>query len=130
MDARDATSHGRKKNLVTKRSRYEDAVQAIDEALKIDPKDAAAWISKGIVLIDLGRNDEALRALDESLKLDPKDTVAWTSKATALVNLGRNQDASEQRITRMTPIRMALLPLPFVRFVRFVVSKSFCDWKL
>ena len=93
MDTRDAASRGRKKNSATKRNRYEDAVQAIDEALKIDPKDAAAWISKGIVLIDLGRNEEALQALDASLKLDPEDPLAWTSKAAALINLGRDEEA-------------------------------------
>ncbi len=72
MDARDSAPRGKKQKSVTRRGRYEDAVHAIDEALKIDPGDATAWISKGIVLIDLGKNAEALLALDEALKLDPE----------------------------------------------------------
>ena len=72
MDARDSASRRNKDKTVPKRSRYEDAVQALDEALKIDPKDAAAWISKGIILINLGKNDAAIRGFGRVAEAGPE----------------------------------------------------------
>jgi Flp pilus assembly protein TadD len=59
MDAKGSASHRKKRKAVTKRNRYEDAIHAIDEALKIDPRDAMAWIGRDTALIDLGREEEA-----------------------------------------------------------------------
>ena len=41
----------------------DDAVKAFDEAIKLDPNYAAAWIDKGNALTGQGKYDEAIKAL-------------------------------------------------------------------
>ena len=43
--------------------RYEEALNAFDEALKIDPKYAPAWFQKAVVLGSAGVHDRAGKAL-------------------------------------------------------------------
>ena len=43
--------------------RYDEAVRCFDKTLELDPKNAAAWYSKGDILNRLGRHDEAVRCL-------------------------------------------------------------------
>ena len=55
--------------------RLEEALQAFDEAIEIDPGHYYAWIYRGFTLKGLGRHQEALQAydaaLDEAIKIDP-----------------------------------------------------------
>lgn len=58
--------------------RYEEAIAAYNEAIKIDPVFKAAWYNKGLALYKLGRYDEAVAAYDEVIRIDPnfKDVLA------------------------------------------------------
>jgi tetratricopeptide (TPR) repeat protein len=51
--------------------RYDQALQAFDQALKLKPKDPALLTYKGIVYYAKGRNDQALQLFDEAIKLNP-----------------------------------------------------------
>jgi tetratricopeptide (TPR) repeat protein len=56
------------------------AIKCYDEAIRLDPKDYAAWHNKGNALMYLGKYDEAIEAWDEVIKvirLNPNDT--WTA---------------------------------------------------
>ena len=55
--------------------RYEEAIKAYDEALKINPQDADAWTNKGNALSNLGRKEEAI-----------KQVVLKSSKSGALLS--------------------------------------------
>ena len=48
---------------------YADAIQALDEAIMLDPKYATAWYYKGNALGDQGKYDEAIKAYDEAINL-------------------------------------------------------------
>jgi tetratricopeptide (TPR) repeat protein len=52
--------------------RPQEALQCFDNALKLDPKDADAWVGKGTALMALGRNQEAIPCFDKALDLDPQ----------------------------------------------------------
>jgi len=58
--------------------KYEEAIAAYNEAIKIDPVFKAAWYNKGLALYKLGRYDEAVAAYDEVIRIDPnfKDVLA------------------------------------------------------
>ncbi|GAB4305987.1 MAG: hypothetical protein Kow0090_21350 [Myxococcota bacterium] len=73
--------------------KYELALKALDEAIKIKPDFAEAWSNKGVVLDKLGRTDDALKALDEAIKIKPDLAEAWYNKGNALAKLGRTDDA-------------------------------------
>jgi tetratricopeptide (TPR) repeat protein len=51
--------------------KYDDAIKAYDEAIKLDPEDAEAWYDKGAALYMQGKYDEATMAYDTAFKLAP-----------------------------------------------------------
>jgi len=73
----------------------EEALNALEKALELDPEYVDAWNGKGIVLDDLGRYEEAIEAYDKALALDPEFAYAWNNKGNALGNLGRYEEAIE-----------------------------------
>jgi tetratricopeptide (TPR) repeat protein len=57
------------------------ALQDFDEALRIDPRQVEAYVSRGILEMDrLGQNDRALRDLNRALSLQP-DYMRASSRA-------------------------------------------------
>ena len=68
--------------------RKEEAILCYDEALKIGPKDAHAWVNKGKALSELGRYQEAIVCYDRALEIDGRLTNAWLNKGDALSDNG------------------------------------------
>ena len=52
-------------------NKFEEAIQAYDEALKINPGLAEAWTNKGNALIVLGKFEDALKNYEEAIKVNP-----------------------------------------------------------
>lgn len=78
-----------------KQGRSGEAVEALDEAIRLYPKNAVVWAYKGLILNNLSMYDEAIQAFDESIKLDPKNSIIWSNKGSALSSLGRYNEAAE-----------------------------------
>ena len=73
--------------------RYDQAIQAYDEALRVDPNyetardnQVRALTAKGNSLLDQSKYDQAIQAYDEALRLDPNHKSAWNNKGNALFN--------------------------------------------
>lgn len=60
-----------------------------DNAIEIDPQDAASWNSKGDALFDAGNYDEAIKAYDKALNLDPKLVDVWVIESAILGASGK-----------------------------------------
>jgi tetratricopeptide (TPR) repeat protein len=73
--------------------RYNEAIQAYDKAIEIDPKLAIAWSNKGNVLGRSGRYNEAIQACDKAIEIDSKLADALQSKGISLIGLGRYDEA-------------------------------------
>jgi len=73
--------------------KHDEAIKVFDEAIRLDPNDAAAWTSKGDSLYGQGRFDEAIKAFDEAIRLDTNDSVAWYIKGNALSDLRKYDEA-------------------------------------
>jgi tetratricopeptide (TPR) repeat protein len=67
-----------------KQGRYDESIQAFDEAIKRDPGNAIVWHNKGIALTKQGKYIGAVPAYDEAIKLDSKNEAAVQSRAIAL----------------------------------------------
>jgi tetratricopeptide (TPR) repeat protein len=79
--------------VLNNQGKYDDAINAFDEAIRLDPNDAKAWYNKGKTLNAQGKYDEAIQACDEAIWLDPKLVWAWYNKGIAFDNLGKYDDA-------------------------------------
>ncbi len=74
-------------------NRYEEALTAYEQAIRLDPNDAAAHINKGNALRNLKRYKEALSAYDQAIRLNPNYAAAYYNKGVTLRSLKRNEEA-------------------------------------
>jgi tetratricopeptide (TPR) repeat protein len=80
-------------HTLTGLNRYEEALAAYEQALRLDPNDADAYNNKGNALTGLNRYEEALAAYEQALRLDPNYTYAYNNKGYALYGLKRYEEA-------------------------------------
>ena len=69
----DSTAWHRKGIELGKLGRHDEALQAIDKALELNPDVSNAWYNRGIIFDNLGRYEEALQAYDKDLELNEKE---------------------------------------------------------
>ena len=60
--AKDLVEKG---NALFIESKYNESIEAFDEAIKLNPQYVEAWNNKGLALKNLGKYDEAIKAQDE-----------------------------------------------------------------
>ena len=51
-------------------SKYNEAIDAFNNAIAINPQDANAWNAKGNALTNLRKDDEAIKAYDNAISID------------------------------------------------------------
>ena len=73
--------------------RYEEALAAFEQVIRLDTYDADAYNYKGNALNHLKRYEEALAAYEQAIRLNPNSTIAYSNKGNALYKLDRNQEA-------------------------------------
>ena len=81
------------------------ALALIDQAVALDPNDAAYRYSRGRALRAQNRLEAALAAVDKTLALKPDHAEAWLERGNALISLGQAQAAvaSFDRAIALTP---------------------------
>lgn len=94
-----------KGNALYNQGKYEDAVEAYDEAIKLDTENTPAWLAKGLALDELERYYEAIEAYDEVIKLDPEIAAAWNDKGVALGKLDKDDEeiAAYEKAIKLDP---------------------------
>jgi tetratricopeptide (TPR) repeat protein len=80
-------------NTLDDLSRYEEAIAAYDQAIRLDPNNADAYNNKGVDLYDLKRYEEAIVAYDQAIRLDPNNADAYYNKGNTLYDLKRYEEA-------------------------------------
>ena len=73
--------------------RYDDAIAAYSEALRINSEDADAWINLGVNYANLDHYDDAIAAFREALRINPEHAKAWYNLGTAYGKSDRYDDA-------------------------------------
>ncbi len=78
-----------------KLGRWEEALEAYEQALELDPDNATYWVDKGVALARLGRPPEdRLAAYDAALAHNPNDATAWNNRGITLYALKCGYPAS------------------------------------
>jgi serine/threonine protein kinase/cytochrome c-type biogenesis protein CcmH/NrfG len=72
---------------------YTLALQAYEEALRMDPENFYAWNGKGTALYNQGNYRKAFEAYQRATEIDPSNAVVWVSAGLALQALQRHQQA-------------------------------------
>jgi 3D (Asp-Asp-Asp) domain-containing protein len=57
-------------------NRWEEALQALENSIGLDPDNSEVWRNKGVTLYFLGRYDEAIQATERAIEIDPRNTNA------------------------------------------------------
>jgi tetratricopeptide (TPR) repeat protein len=72
---------------------FEGAINAYDEAIRLNPNYADAWNARSVALSEQDKYDESLKAIDEALRIDSNNAKFWHNRGIILKNLGRTLDA-------------------------------------
>jgi protein O-GlcNAc transferase len=93
------------------RGRYEDALNLIGQALRINARSAEVFLNYGIVLIELGRHEHALKSFEAALSIKPDYADAYYSSGNALRGLKRYETslAYYERALALRPDYLAAL---------------------
>ena len=73
--------------------RYDEALQAFDQSMQMNPKIAESWNYKGVVLLVMHQDREAIKCFDVATALEPSFATAWNNKAEAFYAMGRYDEA-------------------------------------
>jgi tetratricopeptide (TPR) repeat protein len=63
--------------------RYRESIADLDQAIKINPKNALLYNNRGGNKFDLGHFDEAIADYDRALEIDPDFIIAYTNRGVA-----------------------------------------------
>ena len=96
--------------------RFEEALEAFDEALQFKPEDAGLWIHRGKVLIQLARPADALQSFQQALDHDPHNWDAACQSGILLYQSGRLAEALAQ-FDRCNAIQPNHAPTLYMRAV-------------
>ncbi|PWR75709.1 tetratricopeptide repeat protein [Methanospirillum stamsii] len=75
--------------------RYNESVDAYNQALILEPGNSSLWNLKGSVLQKLEKYEEAIRAYNQALSIDHENIDAWNNKGSVLVEIDKLEDASK-----------------------------------
>src|SRR6266566_7030494 len=75
--------------------RYQEALAAFEQAIRLDPNFALAYNNKGNALGNLKRYQEALAAFEQAIRLDHNYANAYYNKGNALEALRKKQQAQQ-----------------------------------
>jgi tetratricopeptide (TPR) repeat protein len=63
------------------------ALQALDEAIKLDPNNAKSYALRAKIRLDHGRDKDALADASKAIELDPKDASSYLTRAQSQLDL-------------------------------------------
>jgi tetratricopeptide (TPR) repeat protein len=90
-----ALAYAAKSEDLAAAERWEDALEAVDKSLELNPKSGTWWHFKAFILTELERKEEALAAFDEAIRQNPEDVGSWQWKASLLVGMKRYDESLE-----------------------------------
>ena len=68
-------------------------IEAVNRKIRLDPKDARAYLDRAYALYRLNRFDEALQSYDEAIRFDPSSAAAYFERGVVLDHLNRFDEA-------------------------------------
>lgn len=107
LDPHNAAAWNDLGNVLSDRSRLDEAAIAYRRAIEIDPQHAAAHSNLGILYKQQGRIDDALAAYQRAVELRPDYADAWLNLGRLWKRTGRYDQAAAafEQVLRLEPAR-------------------------
>ncbi len=80
-------------SLLAHKGEYEKAAVDYDEAIKINPRNALAYVFRAGTLDDLGESDDALKDYAEAIRINPREYFAYCYRGASFFRQGEFQNA-------------------------------------
>lgn len=65
--------------------KYDEAMQAYNDSIEIDPGNYKTWNNKGVTLSDMGRLDDSIEAFEKAIMLNSSSTKIWKNMGYTLL---------------------------------------------
>lgn len=98
---------------------HQQALDAFNRSIELDPLSAAAYTQRGISFRNLDRNTEALRDFDQAVALHPDDTAAWQGKSLIYIE---QEKFSLARIAAEQVIRIGTGPVQNAWYLKGIAN--------
>ncbi len=84
---------------------YKEAIQDLNEAIRLNHKDFKAYSNRGFARIKLGDYEGAIEDFSQAISIDPNYDIAYSNRGFAYFNLGNYEKAIEDsnRAIRIDP---------------------------
>ena len=94
--------------------KYDDAVKELEQAVKLDPRNATIVNNLGFTLYRFEKYEESVVWLRKAIEIDPRRTVAYANLADAYMKLGKTAEARQyyEKYAEMAPTS------PTIEYVR------------
>jgi tetratricopeptide (TPR) repeat protein len=76
-----------------KKRKYDDALNLLNDMLRVDSKNHMLLDRKGIILVKQGKYQPALACFEAAIKMNPQHLDAWNNKAVALAESGNSRES-------------------------------------
>jgi len=113
-DTNSAPSYHALAVALSLQGRNDEAVQELQIACRLAPRDAEFKFKLGLALNEVGKLDQARAALEEAVKLDPQFAQAWYNLGLAYNALGKTEPALES-LLRAEAIDARSPQIPYAR---------------
>ncbi len=85
--------------------KYDEAVKELEEAVKLDPRNATIVNNLGFTLYKFGKYEESIVRLQKAIEIDPQRVVAYANLADAYMKSGKTAEARQyyEKYAAMAP---------------------------
>ena len=65
-------------------SKYNESIEAFDEAIRLDPNNETIWLDRSEIFLEMDSFDEAVKTIDRAIELNQSNEMAWIVKGIIL----------------------------------------------
>jgi tetratricopeptide (TPR) repeat protein len=119
-------------NAYRAKNDWDHALQDSEEAIKLSPTNAGAYVDRASILSHNGDYDGALKDLDEAVRLNPKQWEAYFNRAADFVQLGESDRAlvDLEQVMKLNPkFAGAHLNRGSVYFKKGEIDRAISDYR-
>ena len=74
---------------------YNEAIEAYNKSIELDPKNDTIWLRKSIALQAMGNTREFVKTIDKAIGLNQSNGLAWLLKGSVLAMTGKYDEANK-----------------------------------